>query len=619
MLGGCAVAMQALMAKECTITDAAHGRRKVSMRYRFLAAGFLLAVLGCANPPSATTAIALTAVAGNAQTGVTGSALGTPLTVKAVDGTGAVLTGHTIEWSVQAGGGSVSPATSITNASGIATTSLTLGPVAGANTIKATVSGTTSSVLFTATGTPPITVTILQGNNQSGTVGTPLGAQLRVQVLENGLAVTPPRSVSWTVVAGGVELSAPNTTTDAAGVASVSVTLGVVVGIQSVMASVDGSSSSATFTFNAFAASSNPVLVATVPVPATYGHHDTFVRDGIAFVLAWNAGVLIYDVGNGIRGGSPANPILVSSLITNVNGVPGGAQVHNAWWFQNPTNGEKKYLFVGQEGPGTIGSSSTGDIHVVDVSDLAAPVEVGFVHVSNGGANNAGTHNFWMDEQRQVLYAAYYNGGVIAVDVSGSLAGDLSSRITAQVKPGGAGNTYIWGVMLANGTLYATDMLSGFWALDPITLATRGGGNNVPERFGSDQWVVGAWAYSGGWGTRSGVRGNALKVWSLGTPGGVPTLIDSVIVANVTTLSDVAVTPDGKALVITAEGGSGGAGMYVYDRVDPRRPALRGSVFIAQGIHTGEVAVINGRTYVFAARDPASPALLIYDITGVVP
>ena len=516
------VAMQALMAKECTITDAAHGRRKVSMRYRLLAAGFLLAVLGCANPPSATTAITLTAVAGNAQTGVTGSALGTPLTVKAVDGTGAVLTGHTIEWSVQAGGGSVSPATSITNASGIATTSLTLGPVAGANSVKATFSGTTSSVLFTATGNPPITTT-------------------------------------------------------------------------------------------------NPVLVATVPVPATYGHHDTFVRDGIAFVLAWNAGVLIYDVGNGIRGGSPANPILVSSLITNVNGVPGGAQVHNAWWFQNPTNGEKKYLFVGQEGPGTIGSSSAGDIHVVDVSDLAAPVEVGFVHVSNGGANNAGTHNFWMDEQRQVLYAAYYNGGVIAVDVSGSLAGDLSSRITAQVKPGGAGNTYIWGVMLANGTLYATDMLSGFWALDPITLATRGGGNNVPERFGSDQWVVGAWAYSGGWGTRSGVRGNALKVWSLGTPGGVPTLVDSVIVPNVTTLSDVAVTPDGKALVITAEGGSGGAGMYVYDRVDPRRPALRGSVFIAQGIHTGEVAVINGRTYVFAARDPASPALLIYDITGVVP
>jgi len=306
--------------------------------------------------------------------------------------------------------------------------------------------------------------------------------------------------------------------------------------------------------------------------------------------------------------------VLVSSLITNTNGVAGGAQVHNAWWFQNPTNGEKKYLFIGQEGPGTIGSASAGDIHVVDISTLAAPIEVAFVHVPL-----AGTHNFWMDEQRQVLYAAYYNGGVVAVDVSGPLVGDISSRIIAQAKPGGPGNTYIWGVMLANGTLYATDMLSGFWALDPITLATKGGGNNVAERYGSDQWVVGPWAYSGSWGTRSGVRGNALKIWLLGSAGGLPLLADSVIIPNVTTLSDVAVTPDGKALVVTAEGGSGGAGLYVYDRVDPRRPVLRGSVFVAQGIHTGEIAVINGRTYVFAARDPASPALLIYDITNVVP
>ena len=36
--------------------------------------------------------------------------------------------------------------------------------------------------------------------------------------------------------------------------------------------------------------------------PADYGIHDTYVRDGLAFVFAWNTGVIIYDVGNGIRG-----------------------------------------------------------------------------------------------------------------------------------------------------------------------------------------------------------------------------------------------------------------------------------------------------------------------------
>ena len=48
--------------------------------------------------------------------------------------------------------------------------------------------------------------------------------------------------------------------------------------------------------------------------------------------------------------------------------------------------------------------------------------------------DGAGTHNFWMDEEAQMLYAAYYNGGVIALDVSGTLSGDLSSRLIGQIR-----------------------------------------------------------------------------------------------------------------------------------------------------------------------------------------
>jgi hypothetical protein len=200
--------------------------------------------------------------------------------------------------------------------------------------------------------------------------------------------------------------------------------------------------------------------------------------------------------------------------------------------------------------------------------------------------------------------------------VSGTLAGDMSSRIVAQAKPGGVGNTYIWGVMLANGTLYATDMLSGFWALDPVTLATKGGGNNVPERYGSDQWVVGQYAYSGTWGNRL-MRGNAIKVWAL-DGAGIPTLADSIIIPNITTVSDVAVTPDGKLLVATAEGGIG-QGLYVYSRAEPLKPALVASFTTPAGLHTGEIAVINGHTYVFAARDPGQQQMDIFDITSLIP
>ncbi|MEO7985934.1 MAG: hypothetical protein ABI766_05335 [Gemmatimonadales bacterium] len=202
-------------------------------------------------------------------------------------------------------------------------------------------------------------------------------------------------------------------------------------------------------------------LIATVPVPPLYGIHDTYVRDGLAFVFAWNTGVIIYDVGNGIRSGSPATPVEVSRILTAASGVKGGSAVHNGWWFHNPVSGEQRYLFVGQEGAGIIGAASSGDIHVVDVSDLAHPTEVAFFHL-----DGAGTHNFWMDEQRQVLYAAYYNGGVVALDVSGTLAGDLSSRLIARLKPGGEGDTYVWGVQLAGGSLYATDMVSGLWQLE---------------------------------------------------------------------------------------------------------------------------------------------------------
>jgi hypothetical protein len=202
----------------------------------------------------------------------------------------------------------------------------------------------------------------------------------------------------------------------------------------------------------------NILPAASVPIPDHYGIHDTYVRDGLAFVFAWDSGVFIYDVGNGIRGGSPTAPEVVSGLVTAGNGI--SPSVHNGWWFHNPVTDEARYLFIGQEGPGIVGESASGDIHVVDVSDLEHPEEVASFRLPGAGA-----HNFWMDEARQILYAAYYNGGVVALDVSGTLSGDLSDRLLDRIEPGGPGNTFTWGVQLANGSLYASDMLSGLWQI----------------------------------------------------------------------------------------------------------------------------------------------------------
>ena len=208
-----------------------------------------------------------------------------------------------------------------------------------------------------------------------------------------------------------------------------------------------------------------PIQVFTAVMGSPYVH-DVFVRDGILITALWNQGITIWDIG-GAGGGTVANPIALGSVITV------GGQAHNVWWFHNAVTGEKRYAFVGEEGHGAIGVSASGDIHVVDVSNFASPREVAFFHV-----DGAGTHNFSVDENRGILYAAYYNGGVRAIDITG----DLSSCADADKSPdgrcdlakmnrelahgpNGLGPVYIWGVQLVGLRVYASDMLNGIWKL----------------------------------------------------------------------------------------------------------------------------------------------------------
>ena len=200
--------------------------------------------------------------------------------------------------------------------------------------------------------------------------------------------------------------------------------------------------------------------------------HDTFVRDGLLFVALWDDGLEVWDLGGCGTGASPSSPVVLGGVKTL------GGQVHNVWWYHDP-NGGKRFAFVGQEGPGAIGTLSTGDIHVVDLSDLAQPKEVAFYHV-----DGAGTHNFSVDEAKGILYAAYYNGGVRAVDIRGDLAScPVSQQVTnasplltrCDLKKGGremgigllnqGRSVYVWGVDLLNGSIYASDMLNGIWKL----------------------------------------------------------------------------------------------------------------------------------------------------------
>jgi hypothetical protein len=205
--------------------------------------------------------------------------------------------------------------------------------------------------------------------------------------------------------------------------------------------------------------------------------HDTFLRDGILFLGLWNAGVAIWDLGGGGLGGTPSNPVDIG-LVQTANG-----HVHNIWWLKDPVTGSSRYAFIGEESPGSVGTSSSGDIHVVDVSNMAAPREVAFYTVPG-----AGTHNFSVDEQNGILYAAYYNGGVRAIDVRGDLgtctAAQKSSPVNQSVQlcdlskmgrelavglKDRSNPVFVWGVQFLNGSVYASDMLNGIWKLSAVS------------------------------------------------------------------------------------------------------------------------------------------------------
>jgi hypothetical protein len=197
--------------------------------------------------------------------------------------------------------------------------------------------------------------------------------------------------------------------------------------------------------------------------------HDVFVRDGIMMTALWNDGLAVWDIGGGGKGGTVSNPVQLG-----IKTIVGG-KAHNVYWFRQGTN--RKYVVVGEEGPGSIGSTSIGDVHVLDASDFANMSEVAFLNVPG-----AGVHNFSADEGRGILYMAYYNAGVWAIDLLGSLGTctadqkapdgrcDLAkmNRVVGKALTQNAAPVYVWGVHFADSKLFASDMLNGLFRLSTV-------------------------------------------------------------------------------------------------------------------------------------------------------
>lgn len=202
--------------------------------------------------------------------------------------------------------------------------------------------------------------------------------------------------------------------------------------------------------------------------------HDLWVHDGIAYSAQAGAGTVVVDVGNGGYGGSIEHPKLITVFPIN-----SGHEIYP--YFQKGTG--KVYLFIGDEfmnragrawegtsyrsemyTPGGVPQTSGGYTHIVDFTDPMNPKKVARYHLEDYGS-----HDIIVEDD--VLYQAYYDGGLRIVDVSGMLLGNLADqrREIAVFKPfdpqGFTPNApFVMNAMPWKGHILFTDFNSGLWA-----------------------------------------------------------------------------------------------------------------------------------------------------------
>jgi hypothetical protein len=196
--------------------------------------------------------------------------------------------------------------------------------------------------------------------------------------------------------------------------------------------------------------------------------HDVQVIDGLAYLAYWRDGVVILDVGNGIKGGSPEHPQFVSTYRFNYDELYGAGWLSGA----HAVYRYKNYLFVGDEVFPAVFSLASheripvrGIAHVLDVTDITKPREVATYSVPE-----AGSHNIWVFDD--VMYVGYYNGGARVLDVSGELRGELynQGREIARYWSGDSKGyrpnlPFAWGAYPYKGVIYVNDVHSGLTAI----------------------------------------------------------------------------------------------------------------------------------------------------------
>ena len=219
----------------------------------------------------------------------------------------------------------------------------------------------------------------------------------------------------------------------------------------------------------------------------TAGHaiHDVWIENGIAYSSNWRDGIVAVDIGGSTLNekersdigynplllkagnGSPSNPVQLASF-PDFKG-----RNHSAFPFSSKSTGNF-YIIMGDEVfPNGLEnlinnkpSQPRGGFHFINFSDPENPVEDAAYIVPE-----AGSHNQWV--YGDVLLAAFYQGGIRILDISGELLGDLYKQereigyFLPQHREGIIPNApMVWGAQPYKDYIFLSDMNSGLYCIE---------------------------------------------------------------------------------------------------------------------------------------------------------
>ncbi len=373
----------------------------------------------------------------------------TPPSVILKDANGNAIAGANVTFAVATGGGSITGASTTTNAGGIATVgSWTLGTTAGPNSLKATAATLAGVVTtFTADGAagPATQWAIHAGNGQSATSGSAVAVAPSVIVRDVHNNGVPNVGVTFAVASGGGSVADAYPSTDANGVATLgSWTLGTTAGSNSLGVTTADPGIATGLTINANGTVGPPTQVAV-----NAGNNQTAT---VASAVAAAPSVVVRDVHNNVV----ANVSVTFAVASGGGSITGGIVATDAngiatvgSWTLGTTAGANSLsaTFTGLAGsPAAIAATGTAGA----VTQIAV----------NAAESQVGTAGAAVATQPSVILRDVYNNRVPGAGVNFAIAtgGGATTGGSATTDANGIATVGSWtlGAALSTNTLTAS-------------------------------------------------------------------------------------------------------------------------------------------------------------------